>query len=528
MEKKNICPGWFLHCNQTQSECRQINNILKCNKGKVAVTDNYCVTYNETESLMEIGFCVYNQEYWNTALTLLEIQHSMMCNKYNRTGTLCGKCKDGHYPLAYSYDMNCVECPDGKSNWWKFVLAVFLPLTVFYFIILFFNINITSSHLHGFVYYSQIVSTPSALRIMELTITTFNNEIQTLLRFIGMFYTPWNLDLLRPLRFKICLGMDTLQTLALDLVVGIYPFVLMILTYLLIDLYDRNFTPLVFIWKPFRALFRLLHRNLEIKTSLIDAFATFFLLTNIKFLSVSSDLLLPAVVYQINSTGYYVNRSLRLYYDATIQYFGETHLPYAIMAIAVLLLFVLLPTLLLILYPFHWFQKCLNLFPVHWFIFHTFIDSFQGCYKDGTQPGTRDCRWFASVFFLSRLFVMVNAALVQGSFNLLYLAMGLILMVIIMYIIQPFKTNLNQLVDVNAHFLLLIALEATGLFAVEISPIGYHTKVHMFFTVASFVFVVLPLLYISAITVHWIYRHRKFGLQLIRRLLAWRHGYEIL
>ena len=49
--------------------------------------------------------------------------------------SLCGKCKDGHYPLAYFYNMNCVEYQDGKSNWWKFVLAAFLPLTVFYLVL---------------------------------------------------------------------------------------------------------------------------------------------------------------------------------------------------------------------------------------------------------------------------------------------------------------------------------------------------------------------------------------------------------
>ena len=58
-------------------------------------------------------------------------------------------------PLVYSFDMNCVECPSGKSNWWRFVLVAFLPLTVFYFVILLFKINVTSSHLHGFVYFSQ-------------------------------------------------------------------------------------------------------------------------------------------------------------------------------------------------------------------------------------------------------------------------------------------------------------------------------------------------------------------------------------
>ena len=74
--------------------------------------------------------------------------NDFMCGlkaELNRTGTLCGKCQDGYYPLVYSFDMTCVQCPNGKSNWWKLVLAAFLPLTIFCIIILFFKINVVSS-----------------------------------------------------------------------------------------------------------------------------------------------------------------------------------------------------------------------------------------------------------------------------------------------------------------------------------------------------------------------------------------------
>ena len=37
---------------------------------------------------------------------------------------------------------------------------------------------------------------------------------------------------------------------------------------------------------------------------------------------------------------------------------------------------------------------------------HVFMDSFQGCYKDGTEPGTRDCRWFSAVPFIIRITIL--------------------------------------------------------------------------------------------------------------------------
>ena len=56
--------------------------------------------------------------------------------------------------------------------------------------------------------------------------------------------------------------------------------------------------------------------------------------------------------------------------------------------------------LLLLFYPMKWFQKCLNCLRLSHVALHTFVDSFAGCYKDGTEPGTRDCRYFAALYLL--------------------------------------------------------------------------------------------------------------------------------
>ena len=71
---------------------------------------------------------------------------------------------------------------------------------------------------------------------------------------------------------------------------------------------------------------------------MIDSFATFFLLSNVKFLSVAYDLLKPVRVNRLSFSGNFTH-PLRMYYDATIDYFGSTHLPYAILAIVVLIVF---------------------------------------------------------------------------------------------------------------------------------------------------------------------------------------------
>ena len=199
-----------------------------------------------------------------------------------------------YHPLVYSFDMNCVKCPNGKSNWWKYVLAAYLPLTLFLFIVVFFEVSITS-HLNGFVFCSQTLSFPTVARILLLA-TRENRQTQTTLRYVATFFGIWNLDFFRALKFTvtICLKTDTLQTLSLDFLVGAYPLLLLVVTYFFIGLHDRNFKLLVILWKPFGRLFS---KQWEIRTSLIDAFATFFLLSSMKFLSVSYDLLVPMRAY---------------------------------------------------------------------------------------------------------------------------------------------------------------------------------------------------------------------------------------
>ena len=140
------------------------------------------------------------------------------------------------------------------------------------------------------------------------------------------------------------------------------------------------------------------------KGSVINAFATFLLLSYSKLLTVSYSIL--------DNTELFNNRGERvgpvaLFFDASIEYFSRQHLPFAVLAICVLLVFVLFPLLLLLLYPMRSFQRCLGYCTrIRWQFLHTFADAFQGCYKNGTS-GTWDCRYFAGLYLLIRIVALV-------------------------------------------------------------------------------------------------------------------------
>ncbi len=115
------CTSSWHYCDNGTCTCGPIppHDVLQCDNH--TLSSYYWASYSTYT-----GQCLYNFAV-NDALpnTPNELE-DVMCG--NWTGTHCGKCKDGHYPLAYFFDRNCVECSNSKYNWFKFVLAAFLPL----------------------------------------------------------------------------------------------------------------------------------------------------------------------------------------------------------------------------------------------------------------------------------------------------------------------------------------------------------------------------------------------------------------
>ena len=299
-----------MYCDNGTCKCGDIpHSILRCDDnwpGTVSVLDCYCLTYNKEKDTNEIGQCIFNCAsdtlYQEVPMNVSQLKLNYFMCEENREGTLCGKCKDTFYPIAYSFDMKCTKCGNRGINILKYIVVCFLPLTIFCFIVLFFKINGNSPHLHSFIMFCQAISLPIIARVFRLYLPIFTKKIGSPFALESLFalYGIFNLDFFRSFDLGICLGTATLPTLSLDIVVGIYPLLLMILSYVMIHLYDRNFLPLIILWRPFKTAFGLFHRNWDIKTSVIDSYATFFLLSNVKLLSACFDLLVPTYVYQLN------------------------------------------------------------------------------------------------------------------------------------------------------------------------------------------------------------------------------------
>jgi hypothetical protein len=201
-----------------------------------------------------------------------------------------------------------------------------------------------------------------------------------------------------------------------------------------------------------------------------------------------------------------------LYYDASYEYFGRKHLPYGLVAVFIFVCFNLLPFFLLLLYPTRWFQRCLNLFKLNHFALHTFVDSFAGCYKDGTEPGTRDCRYFAALFLLLRilLYIAYEATLNIYFFGLCALLVGIY--AIAVTVTKPYKPMYSKYNAITPTMLIIIVMIAVSMMNVNFALIKAH-RLRVLSVVITIILMSLPQLYIIGILLKWICRQKLFKFQ---------------
>ena len=222
ISNNSMCPTWFIY-NSIENSCqcgKDHNRVIACNSERLvsAVLDCHCVTYDQDTECTHLGSCFYNCDHYNSfdrkrdpIYNKLPTKPELLindsaCTPFHRTGLLCGDCEQGRSPLVFSYDLSCVKCPDGHKNWWKFILVAFVPLTFFYFFVVVFNINVTSSRLHGVVWFSQAISAPSLVRLVVIPFTYRKSSFLIAHKVTLVFHSFWNLDILRSVMPDICLN----------------------------------------------------------------------------------------------------------------------------------------------------------------------------------------------------------------------------------------------------------------------------------------------------------------------------------
>ena len=167
-----------------------------------------------------------------------------------------------------------------------------------------------------------------------------------------------------------------------------------------------------------------------------------------------------------------------------IEYFSRQHLPFALPAICVLLVFVVFPLLLLLLYPMRSFQRCLGYCTrMKWQFLHTFADAFQGCYKNGTN-GSRDYRYFAGLYLLFRAVLLVGFIVQPSAIRWLITIPIPVVISLLFALFRPYKNNYFNIIDCLA-----FALVALSTFLIV------YTHTTHYYIPLLYVIVLFPFLY---------------------------------
>ena len=455
-EDTDPCPPWFIPQeiagDNTTVECScgpQTHGVIcdpkTCN---TSLHIQYCMSYNPVTRTQVVGFCLF-ESMLERIIDLppnVSEMNDFMCGHFNREGQLCGTCKKGYGPALFT-DYECAECSTKNYDWALYLLLEFLPITVFYLVIVTFQISATSGPLNVFIFSAQVVaSTMNASNSFSNAYAT-QSWFQILQKIIITFYDVWNLDFLHSVIPPFCLSenITTLHALALQYLPAFYPLLLIIVTYILIELHDRNVRVLVWMWRPFQRCLAPFQRSLRWnpKASIVGTFATFLTLAYNKITIVSSELLIGTRVTDIHG-----NSSRYLLLAPTVPYFGSEHLPFAILAIVVLSTFIALPPLLLIAYPTITFQKMLGCLKIRWQALHIFADVFQGCYKNRTD-GKYDYRYFAAFYFILRIIIILLVSVFNSVIGLGWALSTAVLIIgsLLFALLRPYKKNWLNILD---------------------------------------------------------------------------------
>ena len=414
------CAPWH-YINPSNGMCKcsvSKTSLIKCTDEGTLIRIGFCTTYTEGEGV-SMARCPYlKMKTLRHAYTIarndplyiilpdnISELNDYMCGPMNRKGFLCSECIDGFSPSFTSPDyMACSNCTASRYYGVPFfVLTEIVPTTLFYLMFVLFQVNVTTSPMTCYIFYSQImmlIATPSGKGLFQVHNTYFFQNNFDLATYT--LYGLWNLDFLRYSLPPFCVSsrLNHTNITILGCVSVFYPLCLILLTITFVKLYDHNFKAVVCLWRPFHKCFTRIRRGWNTKSDIINVFATFLLISYNKLIYSIVNITESTRVYSMNNDSEIVCTGVFPYTDLNI--FSSNNSKYHVLFITLAglaLIVILLPVLFLVCYPIRLFRRFLSKLRLDCVFVNIFVEKFYSCYKDGLH-GSRDMRSFAGFYFL--------------------------------------------------------------------------------------------------------------------------------
>ena len=535
----NSCPpGMVLRGGEKTASCEcggHFNGRLECNRtgfstklrrgnwiGKYTYKSKQKVVASDT-----LYFCSHSNDLFFTLPNNTEELDDFLCRKINRTGTLCGKCRDGYGPNLHT--LGCIKCDSIYIMWLYYILVQYVPLTVFFIVVIVMDIRATSAPANAFIFFAQVV--PSSFLLYTVETIDLNEGNDILYDLYTLAYDIWSLRFFSIVQENICLSphLDSLQIITITSLEALYPLVLIVLVSGCVWLYEKGYRGIVCVCRPLHSLLARFQQKFNIRRSLIHAFASFILLSYSRFIIVSY-LLLNRTILTTDDGGTFGPELGVLILDGTIPYMSIRHAPYVALSLLILLTFVGVPLLLLLLLPLirnlsiirnRWpkyfrmlptFEQCVcTKCSCCWPKLTVFLEAFHGCYKNGTTSTTHnrgtpefDYRWCAGFYLLLRVVIYLNYAFAPDFFTsysfLQFLWIGCILFFLLL---RPYRNDFYNKLDALM-FSLIVSINTLTMYNLYSTAVKH--KPSLFAFVIQSILIFLPLIYISFIVMAYMYR----------------------
>ena len=414
------CPTGFYYNNTTSKcDCDKFlvdKHFIQCNEKekRAYIRNGVCFTSATNSNTYSVGYCPLTMGNWKNITNRLyselpsdpDMLNTTMCGPYNREGYLCGKCIDGYGLPVYSHNLKCVNCSKFSAgvSIVMYIIIQFVPITLFFVCAVVFHLNITSGPLLGYFIFCQFYYLSNFDRQGILGfISNHASEyiIKVLFKISLALCELWSLLFFKSLIPPFCISekLSSVHIQLLTVVPAIYVVVLIITIWVLMDLHARNYKVIHFLWKPFKPFFKNVNITVYGSNAIIYAFATFtFLSSTTLVINVCTLTLYSRLYTNLNGT----NTNTRvLYIDPSVVYYSHEYILYLMIAMVPCIFLVIIPALLLCVYPTRIYRRLSQLISTRKQLAITaFAEALHNCFKDGLN-GTRDYRALAGLVIFS-------------------------------------------------------------------------------------------------------------------------------
>ena len=377
-------PGYVLENGKCKCGTAYYYGILKCDPeayiqygtwmGPCIATDTKLCT-----SSCPLGYCAHGELYQRLTLDASVLEQKI-CSP-TRTGIACGSCKANHSVYYNSWTFRCGKEDKCHLGVLFFILSTLIPLTILFLVIVVFDTNIVNGW-NGFLFFTQIVY---FLPVNANGIIQFPTALYNAMNWLFLFYSFFNMDFFDFHQLSFCLwkGATIMNILMVQLCSICFALALVFIT--------------VFVLKQHK-LAKYFPCLLRRRYTVMNALSSFFTLCYARCAWICFTIFVPTCIYDDN----FICTRIVAFYSGNLEYLGIEHAVYATTAAIFLLFIVILPAVLLLIYPlFFRFLGLCNLGESRAAIFLwklmpiQLLDSFQNPFKN-------DYRCFAGLYFLYR------------------------------------------------------------------------------------------------------------------------------